>query len=849
MSPARRLGRSVLSSEESYIRELSPSTTLRAFTEQPIPFDTTEEEYKIFACIESLTPAEKDLGARVAKAAQRLKMWCTEIEQWGWSGTFGQPSEEYKEERRKSVEAHIREHVKDGNVEDVSPLEYWGSLLSSEVQSHDVRLDEIAQELVALDFEELKEHVMSMHAHHSGPSSQTPTGVRMMDDFSILVTQTLVSALPYHTQLKLHLKLWKARITILRAVPQYLKDLKTAQMAMKLAWDAIEPPAEKDVSDATLKQWKDAVDTITGVLKQKIGDLGQRVDRMLDLKEETEKLPDEWIDDLESLEGDYGKWMVESRQRIINVEVLRQRTTPPSANAMHSSSNADTSDITALAPSDSAMQSKNPVYEDQGLDFSTETDTNTSRETDSDGDDGTILHNELTDSPPEALSAFSSGIFVGQEADRLSGSTVTSLNEDVGGTMLVRPKTPERSSRRHSIDSATSNISFASSPPIPLDDSPSVRNVASKQSRVPRPPLNSAMAKRRGGQITKDLPVDSTPPWPPSKFSSHLNPDGGDDLERKISDILTTIPAHIRLRSGPETDAPEVKQHRSISRTASRGYLRATRSISGLKSPELTLSPAKQDFDGSSLASGRRSHAGSRADNDIKLYHLTQPGKEKPIKLYIRRVGENGERVMVRVGGGWADLGEYLRSYAEHHGRRTASEGKFEVLGLEVKVPESSTRPGSALSKRDRRASGGSQITTPQKPAPPVATMAEVDESPIVPNITTSPATAEASAPSTASSRHSWSGNEVGLAGPKTKKLDLSEDKLEWIEGMLDQARRVSGGVITGSRPDALAPGAERSGSRSESRLSLKGKPEFGDLGKVGGTKRVFMKGGGFSDH
>ena len=38
---------------------------------------------------------------------------------------------------------------------------------------------------------------------------------------------------------------------------------------------------------------------------------------------------------------------------------------------------------------------------------------------------------------------------------------------------------------------------------------------------------------------------------------------------------------------------------------------------------------------------------------------------------------------MVRVGGGWADLGEYLRQYAEHHGRRTISEGKFEILGLE----------------------------------------------------------------------------------------------------------------------------------------------------------------------
>ena len=61
-------------SEEGHLRDLTPATTLRAFTEEPVPFDTAREEYKIFACIDSLTPAERDLGTRVAKAAQRLSM-------------------------------------------------------------------------------------------------------------------------------------------------------------------------------------------------------------------------------------------------------------------------------------------------------------------------------------------------------------------------------------------------------------------------------------------------------------------------------------------------------------------------------------------------------------------------------------------------------------------------------------------------------------------------------------------------------------------------------------------------------------------------------------------------------
>ncbi|PUU76220.1 hypothetical protein B9Z19DRAFT_1066806 [Tuber borchii] len=53
---------------------------------------------------------------------------------------------------------------------------------------------------------------------------------------------------------------------------------------------------------------------------------------------------------------------------------------------------------------------------------------------------------------------------------------------------------------------------------------------------------------------------------------------------------------------------------------------------------------------------------------DIKLYHLHLTDGQAPIKLYIRLVGENGERVMVRVGGGWADLAEYLKEYVAHHG-------------------------------------------------------------------------------------------------------------------------------------------------------------------------------------
>jgi hypothetical protein len=1031
MSPGGRRSRMLGIAEEGRLRDLSPDTTLRAFTQRPMPFDTTCDEYKIFSCIDALTAAERDLGARVAKAAQRLKIWCSEIEQWGWSGSFEQPSQEYCEKRRKSLELRIREHVGDADLTNtLPPLEYWGSLLSVEVQSHEARLDDIEDEMLKLDVEELKEHVLDMHpSSKSRPSSAGFEAIRQlykpMDDFSFLITQTLLSALPHHAQLKDRLSTWTARISTLRQVPRYLDDLGTAQKAMRLGWDAIDPPA--DTSDEAFAKWKDAVDTIAGVLGNKVRDLGKRLDNMLDTLEGREDcIPEHWIDTFEGIETDYGRWSHESRRKVIDFNVRRkwEQRVPaahqPAAStqtAAHSTGEAATerytvtsdrmSGISAIPTNADAStasevsapimeistttphkQLPNPIITDRSvvpvfndnstlldfgatpakkdalrpssplkavqnaspeanvqhhatpltepqlpintpeartprvLEFATGSASASSRSTprkkpwfmvdtpspspsavhfkernveqrsssisdldgsevsqnlvapivapisheyvqsvelesptideESDFEEGdTVIHNDLEDSPEAVpVQALYEETDVGPiEAVRLrhrpstlSDNPIIITNDGQYGPMQEPPQTPR--SRRDSDGSISSNISFDSSPPSYIEDSPSVRNTTNRSVRAPRPELNATMAKRRLG---KSLPEDSiaSAPWPPTQFSQKST-NSAEELERKISDILTTIPTHIRLTSGPGADAPEVKPTRGLATKGSRSYLRANRTVSGLKSPELTLSPAKNEFD--AITSGRKSAAATRIDNDIKLYHLTQPGKEQPVKLFIRRVGENGERVMVRVGGGWADLGEYLRQYAEHHGRRTASEGKFEVLGLEVNKPDSMNspnRPESSMSKQERRVSSArSEHTTPTKVTTSGISMD--DAVPPMPNFTSTPGIAEeAAAPSTNSSQRSWSGNEVGLAGPKAKKLDLSGEKLEWIEGMMKQARTASGSVMP---PNHIPRTREdRSDSRSESQSDSRAgskKPDFGDLGKVGGTKRIFLKGG-----
>ena len=880
-----------------------------------MPYDTTRDEYKIFACIETLTPAEKDLGARVAKAAQRLKSWCDEIQQWGWSGSFEQPSEEYRERRRQSLELRIREHVKEASIaEKLPPLEYWGSLLSVEVKAHEARLDDMCDELIALDIEELKEHVLDMHpGSKSRPSSAGYGSDRRnytpLDDFDFLITQTLLSALPHHFQLKERLNAWTARVTILREAPRYLDDLMTAQKAMRLGWQALTPP--KDTSDSALEIWKTNVDTISEVMRDRVGDLGRRLDHMLDTLEGREdRLPDNWIDTFESVETDLGQWTHESRRKMIELK-LRRSSEYKQAEVREQlpSSEVDAHSGVALVdhqpleqaesmsrlleqadshngPLEQADPLKQPETGPRSITaFKTNVPNHLSDAHDSDNDmapqqvasqsDGTldefaddsifeegdtVVHNEIEEDLSDE-----SGV---HPAD--AEFPVIDIAEDKNDASIERPQTPQ--TRRDSIDSITSSM-FSSSPPGAVEESPSIRNATNQNAKAPRPALNAAMTKRRTANID-DITAESIPPWPPSQFAQKPS-SSAEELDRKISDILTTIPAHIRLTSETGADARNRKSARGVTKKGSKGFLRAVPSLSRMKSPELTLSPVKQDFDSANGLSGRRS-AAANGDNDIKLYHLTQPGKEQPLKLSIRRVGKNGERVMVRVGGGWADLGEYLRQYAEHHGRRTASNGELELMGLEVKNTESSPiRPESVVSKRDRRVSSGVKDSPNFTPTKSTGVGVSTDEAPPPqPNFITTPAgSRETSSPSTGSSRASWKGNEVGLAGPTSKKLDLSEKKMEWVEGMMKQARTVSGTLLpqtSNQNMRAESRGESRGESRSESRTAarkshldprnlqpdarksqsdLRKQADFGDLGKVGGTKRIFMRGGALSEH
>ncbi|KAH8587462.1 hypothetical protein B0O99DRAFT_641714 [Bisporella sp. PMI_857] len=288
------------------------------------------------------------------------------------------------------------------------------------------------------------------------------------------------------------------------------------------------------------------------------------------------------------------------------------------------------------------------------------------------------------------------------------------------------------------------------------------------------------------------------------------------------------MPAAIRLASEPPLDMTPVSRFSSsqketlqVNKTR-RSLPNTARSQSSLSirsaTPAFTLRPAYNK------ANPAPRHSSSHPE--IRVYHLSRHG-DAPIKLHIRRVGESGERLMVRTGGGWADLGEYLTAYIHHHGRRIASgqgEDKVEVRNLgagmgnrtasssstnfraskgstsngrESPGPRSNSvlsmdRPMSSLFVRKTRRSVGEtesrtsmvQIRNPSTPVPARQETPEAGDS----------AKTASRLGNRSVSRQEWTEEDrgLGLAGPGSKRKDISETEQEWVRSTTEKVKQAS---------------------------------------------------------
>ena len=94
---------------------------------------------------------------------------------------------------------------------------------------------------------------------------------------------------------------------------------------------------------------------------------------------------------------------------------------------------------------------------------------------------------------------------------------------------------------------------------------------------------------------------------------------------------------------------------------------------------------------------------------------------------------------------------------------------------------------------------------------------------------------------SRSSSRLSWGEEDspmLGLAGPTSRPVEMSEESRAWVESVKEKVRLASGEFKVPSSSAGSSAAAAAAGVGPE------GRGLFGEMGRVGGTKRLFRKKG-----
>ncbi|KAL2111304.1 hypothetical protein VUR80DRAFT_10309 [Thermomyces stellatus] len=765
------------------------------------------------------------------------------------------------------------------------------------------RLEAIGHEMEQLNIEEIKAHVLHNHimplsrpgTPASDYSSRSSLSYTRMEDLTAVITAIVVQALPNLSRLSRLLNVWATRLVVLRQVTPYLSALQDAEVALQSAWNAIAITAgasgspRADAGGLTTITRND-FQIMRVVLEKKITGSGRILDYMLDILEGfDDTLPDEWLDRMEAVEKGYGDWVVACEIKIREAEWA-------AAAKERKSVGGERTEVMQSEDRE-ARQSQQPEGSGKGVVRSEEGEVLTGAR-DAEAQRPSLLTVPADSSVDSTKSEGTARTTPDAESseDELAGGVPVHehlvAQDTPGGAKLTEPGHPVRALAPSPSISPASSVEEDSTEPrlpplIPMSgvragsDSPQLSsaaqarlkfmeldaaaraNLASSPSVRPQPRAPSATLRDSPSIPIPSIEEDDEDDRPSTPLTDSFiegmddspcvdgTPSGKepsqDQLEKQISNILETIPGNFTLETETaliNLNPPDFKPPRtapSSSRNTRPEPLWRSRSnlSSRASTPGFTLAPA--------YAKNPRPRPKS-TQQDIKVYHLSRPSGEAPIKLFIRCVGENGERVMVRVGGGWADLGEYLKDYATHHGRRsTVGNDKVEVRDVPraSRGPTSTppSRPASALDspmtplhvRKTRKSFGADDSRRP--PRTPIPTSLE----------RTPPS--NSSTQSRSSSRLSWAEDEspmLGLAGPKSKPVEMSEESRAWVASVKEKVRLASGErKVSGTGSEVGGRDGRESVGRDRGRESVgaKDREAFGELGKVGGTTRLFRKG------
>ena len=844
--------------DDSFLAQLRPSTAVVALSTATGPWKT---------CLENASPAERDFALRAAITSKQLWEWMEELEGWEWPDDGGSAGFEAPRERtrRKLFDSSGLGSTVDG-------AEYIGCLPAQRVLAYETRIECVHQEMENLSIEEIKSHVMNNHIiplSRPGTPSSIMSGISMrsttfnrLEDLTAIITGVVVQALPVLAKLVRLLQIWTLRLKVLNRLPSLMNYLTDAEVALQSGWNAISKQGAKREQTKEPSLTRNDFNVMKQVLEQRVAKPGRTLDFMLDCLEGLpDTLPDAWLDRMEVAEHDYANWVAACEKRIRETEWARH------------------SRLREASRTPSPAKSPVPSVDEPSTDSA---DTPMTPQVIIDSpEDETLDSSDFADESVISLD----GPFEEYRIPRIHPPTpIPEENESSSPIKRPHPRrwdeeetyspsspwdkesSPElpplrADNRRESILSQTSTVihqdfdddfsdmpEVSASPIVPKDK---IREAEYLQVSPPSsPPViedsrelsvaipDSSLVDNSG--YTDASPAPDTPPEDSTmddfddsfSVSDVLSPTerrdsvGDRQLRHQITQIIENLPAKIKLANElpainlnpPGLKLPKLNKKPSIDR-----FRRSTSALSTTSSragtPSFTLSPAK---------GGRR----PRGQQEIKVYHLSRSTGEAPIKLHIRCVGEHGERVMVRVGGGWADLSEYLKEYATHHGRRSA--GSSKAAKVEVRdLPRVIPRPLGSSPNQHRSVSAMDSPTTPLSVRKTRRSVGALDnprlrpKTPIIHNDESSVLTEDFTRSRSNSQMHDPDDESsyLGLAGPSGRRVDMSEENKAWVESVKEKVR-----IASGERKVSGPPGPAEDKNR------------FGQIGKVGGTKRLFPR-------
>lgn len=321
-SPSRSPNRGRARNLDPVLRDLSPTKTLRALSFTP----GAAEENALVKGFETASQGERALAVKAAQACADLRSWANEIESWEWSGTFETPEPARKKQR--TLDTNVSPSSRDAEQQEQIEEEYWGSLPAREVQALEQRVEHISDELDGIDVEELKDFVLLAHSQAGMRDTAlddsigiigAATDLKRLDDFTAIVTATILQALPYLSRLTRLLNTWTVRLSVLRSSASFERDLEQVRKDLDRGWSSLGVAAESSEGVITA----DDLEATKSIISSQLYALGKRLDRFLDeLEGRQDTVPDAWIDAFEEMEQQYGAWVVQAERKVVN-EPLR----------------------------------------------------------------------------------------------------------------------------------------------------------------------------------------------------------------------------------------------------------------------------------------------------------------------------------------------------------------------------------------------------------------------------------------------------------------------------------------------------------------------------------------------